>query len=275
MACSPEERAQRERLERLYVQGQAPVMRAIERRVCGCDHGGSSWTTRDEADRISVMLGLRPGRHLLEVGAGSGWPGLYLARRTGCDVTLVDLPFSGLRIAAKRALAEGLPGTCLTALADAACLPFGDASFDAISHSDVLCCLRDKGAVLGECRRLIRPEGRMVFTVISVTPGLSPLEHRRAVDNGPEFVEAPAGYPTLLAEAGWIVVDHEDLTAEYAASIRRQIAADDQHRDGLIALIGSAAFAERQREWRAKLSVLDDGLLRRELLVAAPRPAWP
>ena len=100
MPYSPEERAQRNRFDQLYLQAQAPVLMAIERSVCGCDYGATSWTTRREAERIGALLGLRPGLRLLDLGAGSGWPALYLARTSGCDVTLVDLPFSGLRIAA-------------------------------------------------------------------------------------------------------------------------------------------------------------------------------
>ena len=92
-------------------------MRQIERRVCGCDYGGTSWTTRQEALQAGELLALGPGTRLLEVGAGSGWPGLYLAGTTGCDVALVDLPLEGLRITAERAAADGLAGACWIAVA--------------------------------------------------------------------------------------------------------------------------------------------------------------
>jgi SAM-dependent methyltransferase len=273
MSCSPAERAQRDRFEEFYARARSPVMRSIERSVCGCDYGGSSWTTRDEAERIGAILSLRPGRRLLDVGAGSGWPGLYLAKRSGCDVALVDLPLSGLRIAAQRAFEERMSGVCWVAVADAASLPFRAASFDVVSHSDALCCLQEKRAVLQACRQVIRDGGRMVFSVISVAAGLSRDDYRRAVDNGPEFIEAEADYPTMLGQTGWIVLDRKDITGGYAASIRRQLCADEERKDALESLIGAAAFAERQAEWRSKLVAIDEGLLRRELLVATPDSA--
>jgi SAM-dependent methyltransferase len=148
-------------------------MREIERRICGCDYGGTSWTKRREAEDTAARLKLAPDRRLLEIGAGTGWPGLYLARMTKCDVTLLDLPLEGLRIAQRRAAAEHLSGHCRAVVAAGEALPFAAASFDAISHCDVLCCLAPKLALLAPCRGVIRVDGVMVFTVISIASGLS------------------------------------------------------------------------------------------------------
>ncbi|TMG93215.1 MAG: hypothetical protein E6H76_00330, partial [Betaproteobacteria bacterium] len=78
---------------------RSAAMRDLERSVCGCAYGSTSWTTRPEAERIAQLLELRPAVKLLDVGAGTGWPGLYLAELTGCDVVVVDLPLGGLRLA--------------------------------------------------------------------------------------------------------------------------------------------------------------------------------
>jgi SAM-dependent methyltransferase len=272
---TPEERAQRARFEEAYARAEKPVMRSIERGVCGCDYGGTSWTTRDEAERIGAILGLRPGVRLLDVGAGSGWPGLYLAKSSGCDVALVDLPLSGLRIATQRALADRILGVCWAAVADGARLPFRDASFDAVSHSDILCCLREKRSVLEACRRVIRAGGRMAFSVISIAPGLSDHAYRRAVANGPEFVEAETDYPTLLAETGWTALECRGITKDFATTCRRLLGAEEKHEGALKALLGVAEFAERHAGWRSKLAAVEDGLLRRELFVATPDPSSP
>lgn len=134
-----DERAHSERLGRQYQQRQSPVFLEIEREVFGADYGATSWTDREEAERFAGWLGLGPGVRALELGAGSGWPGLYLARLTGCAVTLTDLPPEGLRIASMRAAAEGLSERCPAVVADGVRLPFADAHFDAVFHCDVLC----------------------------------------------------------------------------------------------------------------------------------------
>ncbi len=267
-SSAPDKQALIERFTQDYRLGQAGIMRAIERRVCGCDYGGTSWTTRDEARRLGELLGLEPGRRLLEVGAGSGWPGLYLAGTTGCDTVLMDMPIEGLRIAAARAAADGLAETCRAAVADGAALPFETGCFDAILHSDVLCCLAAKRAVLKECRRVLHPGGNMVFTVIFIPQGLASAEYARAVDCGPPVIETAMGYPEMLREAGWKITLQLDLTAEFGTSVRRQLDEEEAHEAELRELFGATEFSDKLARRRRALGAIEQGLIRREMFGA-------
>lgn len=270
MALTFEEREQAERFARQYALAQTPEMLEFERSFCGCDYGGTSWTTRDEAEELARLLGLGSGVRLLEVGAGAGWPALYLAKTTGCDVTLTDLPLEGLRIAAGRAAVERLNGTSRVAVADGAALPFVDGSFDAVSHSDVLCCLEAKLAVLTACRRVVRMDGKMVFTVISIVPGLSASEHDRAAERGPPYLEAEAAYPTLLETAGWDIESCIDLTEPYAESVARLVREFETRAETLRELMGASEYDECLARRRGSLEAAENGLHRREMYVAVP-----
>jgi len=261
------------RFAREYESSQHPVALEIERAVCGCDYGGTSWTTRAEAERVARLLRLRPGVRFLDVGAGAGWPGLYMARITGCNVALLDVPLEGLRIALRRAASDQLSGDCWIMAADAAALPLENAGFDAIGHSDLLCCLEAKAAVLEECRRVVRPDGGMAFTVISIAPGLSAEDYRRAVQAGPLFKETSVPYPTMLGRAGWAITDHFDLSAEYAQSARHMLREEEARAGALARVLGEVEFSEMLARRRRTVQALDHGLLRRELFAA--RPAAP
>jgi len=139
MDRSERERTMQARFRDRYAVAYSPVMLEIEGSVLGSDYGASSWTTRQEADLFAGLLLLKRGDLLLDVGSGAGWPGLYLARTTGCRVVLTDLPFEGLRSALLRASQEGLEGAAWPMVAKGEALPFRDESFDAVTHADVLC----------------------------------------------------------------------------------------------------------------------------------------
>jgi hypothetical protein len=125
--------------EQRYGIAAAPLLREIERRVIGGDWGANGYTTMAQADQLAGGLGLSAADRLLDLGTGRGWPGLYLAVRSGCRVILADLPLEGLQVAAARAQAEGLAGRASVVLAGASGLPFHPGSFDAVIHTDVLC----------------------------------------------------------------------------------------------------------------------------------------
>jgi 2-polyprenyl-3-methyl-5-hydroxy-6-metoxy-1,4-benzoquinol methylase len=125
--------------EQRYGISAAPLLGEIERRVIGGDWGANGYTTMAQADKLTSGLGLSETDRLLDLGTGRGWPGLYLAVRSGCRVVLADLPLEGLHAAAARAQAEGLADRAAMVVAGASGLPFQPGSFDAIIHTDVLC----------------------------------------------------------------------------------------------------------------------------------------
>ncbi len=272
MTPTPDKAALIDRFSERYREAQSDVIQRIERSIFGCVYGATSFTTRDEAENVGKMLALGPEKRLLEVGTGSGWPGLYLASITGCDVALIDLPFEGLRIAAARAASDRIAERCWPVMADGAAVPFGANRFDAIFHSDVLCCLETKLAVLKECRRAVRDTGRMVFSVISVSPNLSRNDYERAVEFGPTFIESTVDYPTMLREAEWETTEHVDMTAEFFETVRNLLQQEESYADELTELLGEGKYSEQLTKRRKRLEGIELGLIRRELFSATPAP---
>jgi len=256
------------RVSKRYELAQCTLLQEIERAVCGCDYGGTSWATRDEVLDIGRRLDLAPGKRLLEVGAGAGWPALFLAHRSGCDAALTDLPLAGLQAARARAAADRPSGACWVAVADGTALPFRRGWFDAASHSDVLCCLAEKMAVLNACHDAVRPGGRVVFSVILVAPGLSGAAYERAVAGGPPVVETAASYPTMLRQADWRLTDRVDLTDTFRASLRRMLDIEQARATELSELLGTDDVAAMLNRRRTMLGAVEDGLLRRQLYEA-------
>ena len=138
MVASRDEREARRHFAERYSPGPSNVLDALERSVIGTVWGANGFTTLSQADLLAKSVGLDAAGHLLDLGTGRGWPGLYLSQRTECRLTMSDLPFEGLRYALDRAESEGLEPTGAV-VGSATKLPFAPGAFDAVIHTDVLC----------------------------------------------------------------------------------------------------------------------------------------
>jgi SAM-dependent methyltransferase len=239
-----------------------PAVAELERRVLGTAFGGTSYTDLAQAGLLVELLGLESGSRLLEIGAGAGWPGLMLAQLSGCRAVLSDLPIEGLSLARSRAAVAGLNRVWYVA-ANGGFLPFAPWSFDAVSHSDVLCCLSDKLAVLRASRRVLRAGGRLAFFVIEPADADNPPPH----GVGPLFVAIPRPYRELLAEAGFGDIEYRDVTPEYRETAARWLSESRALESGLRAALGAGTFEGRLAEQVSDLAAVDAGVLRRSLYI--------
>ena len=63
-----------------YDLSKLPQIKKLEQSALGCDYGGTSWTTREQVVAIVESLELSSSSRLLDIGSGSGWPGLLLSK---------------------------------------------------------------------------------------------------------------------------------------------------------------------------------------------------
>jgi SAM-dependent methyltransferase len=106
---------------------------------------------------LKLLLAARPGRALLNVGAGQGTFSRLLEAR-GFAVTSVDPSPEAVELLRAR-----VHGPVLAASAEA--LPFDDASFDGAVLGEVLEHVEDDLAGLGEVARVVLPRGVVAISV--------------------------------------------------------------------------------------------------------------
>ena len=113
--------------------------------------------------RLREVLSPAFGERVLEVGPGTGYYALPVARSLGPQgrLDVLDIQQEMLDHTLRRAAAEGITNIS-GALADAREMPFADASFDAAYLVTVLGEVPDQEAALLELRRVIKPAGRIV-----------------------------------------------------------------------------------------------------------------
>jgi cyclopropane fatty-acyl-phospholipid synthase-like methyltransferase len=124
--------------DRYLISGSAALIEA-ELEVLGSDYSANGYTTMAEATALGSALGLDADSLLLDLGAGCGWPGLFLAKRHGCTVFSVDPIAEGMDVARSRATTDGLGEHHAQLCACGEALPFRSRAFDAVVHTDVVC----------------------------------------------------------------------------------------------------------------------------------------
>jgi SAM-dependent methyltransferase len=162
-----------------------------------------------------VDFGRWRARDVLDLGCGAGLDLVRFAR-AGARVVGVDLSAGALAMASDYLGVSGLKASLVHA--DAAQLPFAQASFDLVFCHGVLSFVRDDNAVVAEVRRILRPDGLAILMVYNRRSAMYmahrfvglPLGHADA----PGFrTHTRAEFEALLAPLGSCEIRYERLPA--------------------------------------------------------------
>jgi len=107
------------------------------------------------------LLGAAPGRRILDVGCGLGADAAAMATMVAKGGAVIGVDGSQAMIQEARRQHGSVEGLSFE-VADAAHLPFDDASFDACRIDRVLQHIADPAPVIREMARVLRPEGVLV-----------------------------------------------------------------------------------------------------------------
>ena len=221
----------------------------VRRETYGEDMGQSSWLTAEEWLRFADQLGIDANTNVLEVGSGSGGPAVYLAAARGCRLTGVDINEHGVRNAALLADGRGLSDRVEFRAVDASKpLPFPEGRFDVVVSNDAICHIRDRGDVLRDWSRVLRPGGQVLFTDALVLTGIMSHDEIATRSSIGFYLFVPPGEnERLLREAGFEIVSVEDVTANAATVAGRWHDARERQRDVLVTREGQANFDGLQK----------------------------
>lgn len=113
-------------------------------------------------------IGLRPGHHVLDIAGGTGDISRLMARivePTG-SITMLDVNESMLRLGRDRLIDGGYADVTFV-LGNAEAMPLPDESFDAITIAFGIRNVARKETALLECRRVLKPGGRLAILEFS------------------------------------------------------------------------------------------------------------
>ena len=154
-----------------------PFMR--ERLALPAQVQSSGYLTGPGLAEVAARIGLAPGSTLVELGCGRGGYGMALARVSGARLVGVDFSSAALTEARRQASLLDLDDRVSFELGDLTDTGLSRGSADAVLCVDAYHFASPTAAAAAECRRLLRPGGRLVITSWKpVTVGDSVLPER-------------------------------------------------------------------------------------------------
>jgi SAM-dependent methyltransferase len=232
-----------------YGQFEAEVNARVRKKTFGEEIGQNSWTTADEYRHWAKALGLSRSSTVLEVASGSGGPALFMAQHVGCNVRGVDINAQGVARANEQTRAMGLGSRVSFSEANAdQPLPYADDTFDAILCIDAVHHFPERLQVLKDWRRVLKPHGKVLVTDPVVVTGLVSNEELAERSSIGIFVFAPPGvYERLIEEAGFTLLQVEDVTGNAAIVSKRWHDARAEERAALVQIEGEERYEGLQR----------------------------
>lgn len=155
------------------------------RHPSACPYGQRFWVEMPHPfitrGRLREVLEPQPGERVLEVGPGTGYYSLGVARwlAPGGTLEILDLQSEMLDHTMRRARERGIENIQPTR-GDAQALPYPDGFFDAAYLNVTLGELPDQAAALRELARVLKREGRLVVGEILGDPHWVPFGTLRA-----------------------------------------------------------------------------------------------
>jgi ubiquinone/menaquinone biosynthesis C-methylase UbiE len=146
-------------------------------------------------DALLRLLGPEPGERVLEVGPGTGYYTLEVARHLepGGQIDALDVQQAMLDEMMHRARTRGLSNV-VPMQGDAQRMPYPDATFDAALLVATLGEVPDRDRALYELRRVLKPGGRLIVGEGQPDPHMVPLAGlRRKADEARFHYECHEG----------------------------------------------------------------------------------
>jgi ubiquinone/menaquinone biosynthesis C-methylase UbiE len=227
-----------------------------------CAHDQDHYGGLDAVERLMARARFEPDDHVLDVCCGIGGPARYIAWKTGCRVTGLDLTASRVEGARRLTALAGLDSRVAFRQGNALEMPFEPGGFSAVVAQEAFAHVPDKPRLVAQCVRMLRPGGRMVFSDITHRGGLGADDAARLFE-GMRFCEiaTPADYRGWLEGAGMRIVEVLDLSEEWTRILVERHAMYRSLESQTVARLGRGHFERYDRAYAHFVGLYGAGVL--------------
>jgi len=222
----------------------------------------------EACDELIDVLGLSVGSKVLDIGAGIGGPARYIAARSGCDVTGIELQSDLTDAAAKLTERVGLAERVQFKAGDFAsvCRAEGSQMLAQFDHAFSLlsfCHFPDRDGALKLMAECVKPGGTILIEDLALVGPSFTVQETADLQN---VVNAPAvtsiaEYVSALESAGFIDIEVVEVSAVWRDWTKARHESFKASREETVRLHGEELFESRCRFYNVVADLFAGGNL--------------
>jgi ubiquinone/menaquinone biosynthesis C-methylase UbiE len=163
-------------------------------------------------ERLATLAGITPHSLVLDIAGGWGTSAIFLTKRFKCTVVNLDLSSQTIHSAKDTTKIVKTANKVIFHVGDAEHLPFKDAIFDIILSECSLCLFPSKKKALAEMYRVIKPEGIVAISDVTLTDTPRELDTQLLYLSCIAGAESLKRLKTLFTETGFEQVQSIDVS---------------------------------------------------------------
>jgi sarcosine/dimethylglycine N-methyltransferase len=199
---------------------------------------------------------------VLDVCSGMGGPARYISDRYGCHVVGLDLNESRALSALRLTNCVGLASSVEYICGNATSMPLTENAFTHVISQEAFLHIADKNSLFKNCRKVLFPRGRMVFTDWVASPDLSSHEQSVLRDGmAAAGIHQEGEYRQYILSAGFASVETEDLSQWWSEILRERFEMYRSRSEEAGEAFGLQRFTEFIEAYQVFVEVVEAGKL--------------
>ncbi len=253
-------------------QLDSPANRLIRESIWGKENdiGQQSFITPRYLDEMIRRLGIGKDSYVLDVGSGAGGPAVYIASKTGCRISGIDISDVGVEMSEKLAKRSGLGEKTVFHLGNAMNMPFEDGTFDIAISLNVMNVFEDKVGLFREVLRVLKPGGIWAFLSGTFDMPDDP-DIKRKMARGyliPQYYDSLPSYRDMLKKAGFDIEEITEYVSDFRVQNKRWGDAYKKHYDEIVKEQGKENTDYHIEYFDTYLRLIDEGKAANHLIIS-------
>lgn len=249
----------------------SPANRLIRKSIFGHhDIGQQSFITPWYLDELIRITGINSKCRVLDIGSGVGGPAIYIADKTGCHVTGIDIADVGIETSKKLAKEAGLSDFVKFQLGDAMEMTFSDDTFDIAISINVMNVFKDKEGLFKQVIRVLKPKGRLAFLsgTFDMPDDPEVIENMARGYLIPQYYDSVDAYKSKLKIAGFWLLEVIEYVRDFRIQNKLWGDAYKKHYDAIVKEQGKENTDYHIIYFDTYLKLIDEGRAGNHLFIA-------